>query len=87
MVYVDDYNAPYRKMIMCHMIADSTEELLAMADTIGVQRKWIQEAGSRREHFDICLSKKALAIKAGAKEIGCRELARMTRDREPMKNE
>jgi hypothetical protein len=35
-VYVDDMGAPYRGMIMFHMIADSSAELLAMADKIGV---------------------------------------------------
>lgn len=60
---------------MCHMVADTTEELNAMADKIGVQRKWIQYPGTRHEHYDICLSKKRLAIKYGAKEISGRELA------------
>ena len=58
---------------MCHMIADTSEELLAMADRIGVQRKWIQYPGTYREHFDIALTKRALAVKAGAKEITQRE--------------
>jgi len=53
-------------MVMCHMIADTTEELLAMADRIGVQRRWLQYPGTDREHFDISLSKKELAIKFGA---------------------
>lgn len=35
-VYVDDMGATYRGMIMFHLIADSSEELLAMADKIGV---------------------------------------------------
>ena len=65
-VYVDNYRAPFDRMMMCHMVADSTEELLSMADTIGVQRKWIQCAGTHREHFDICLSKRAKAMAAGA---------------------
>lgn len=73
-VYVDDMRAPFGRLIMCHMIADSTVELLAMADTIGVQRKWIQYQGTDREHFDIALSKRALAVKAGAREITWREL-------------
>lgn len=31
-VYIDNYNAPFGKMIMCHLVADTTEELLAMVD-------------------------------------------------------
>jgi len=86
MVYVDDFNAPYRGMLMCHMLADSTEELLEMVDKIGVQRKWIQDAGTYNEHFDICLAKKALAIKHGAKEVNRREAAkiRMSRPGHPL---
>ncbi len=68
MVYVDDMNRPYRNMIMVHMIADSTEELLEMVDTIGVPRKWIQKAGTAREHFDICLTKKKKAVAAEQKK-------------------
>ncbi|MDD2063015.1 DUF4031 domain-containing protein [Pseudomonas sp. 25571] len=68
-VYVDDMNAGYGRMKMCHMFADSTDELLAMADKIGVQRKWIQHAGTVKEHFDICLSKRAKAIGMGAVAI------------------
>ena len=77
MVYVDDARLPFGRMTMCHMVADSTAELLAMADAIGVKRKWIQSAGTHREHFDICLAKRSLAIKAGAVEITQRDLGRM----------
>lgn len=73
-VYVDDMRAPFGRLIMCHMAADSTEELLAMADTIGVARKWIQYPGTTKEHFDVCLGKRALAVKAGAIEVSAREL-------------
>lgn len=73
-VYVDNMRHPYGRMIMCHMIADTTDELLAMADTIGVARKWLQHGGTYREHFDICKSKRTLAVKAGAVEITWREL-------------
>lgn len=55
MVYIDNMNAPFGRMIMCHMIADTKEELLEMADKIGVQRKWIQEEGTWQEHFDVSL--------------------------------
>lgn len=74
MVYIDNMEAPFGRMKMCHMIADSTEELLAMADKIGVQRKWIQYPGTKKEHFDICLSKKAKAITFGAKAITMRQI-------------
>lgn len=80
-VYVDDMRAPFGRLIMCHMIADSRDELLAMCDTIGVQRKWIQSVGTCYEHFDIALSKRALAVAAGAQEITKRELALKCRER------
>ncbi|MCA7086092.1 DUF4031 domain-containing protein [Cupriavidus sp. DB3] len=74
-VYVDDMGAPYGRMVMCHMLADSTTELLAMADKIGVARKWLQKAGTVHEHFDICQSKRARAVKHGAIEIDRQQLA------------
>ena len=80
MTYVDDMRAPFGRMLMCHMFADTTGELLAMADRIGVPRRWIQKAGQYDEHFDICLSKRKLAISAGAREIEYgRELAMLLR--------
>lgn len=75
-VYVDDMKAPYRGMLMCHMSADTTAELLAMADRIKVARKWIQAGGTHREHFDICQAKRALAVSFGAEEVTQREMAR-----------
>lgn len=80
-VYVDDMYADFGRMKMCHMIADSSAELLAMADRIGVARKWIQYPDGSREHFDICLAKKKLAMAAGAQEITWKELAHMTFER------
>lgn len=80
-VYVDDMKAPYRGMLMCHLLADSTEELLAMVDRIGVQRRWIQKAGTPKEHFDICMAKRALAVAAGAREITWREAGQIVQQR------
>ncbi len=65
-VYVDDERMKLGRMLMCHMLADTTEELLEMADKIGVQRKWIQYPGTPKEHFDICLSKRGKALELGA---------------------
>jgi len=76
-VYVDDMNAKFGRMVMCHMVADSTEELNQMADAIGVARRWIQSPGTHREHYDVCLEKRALAVKHGAKELTWRELGKM----------
>lgn len=75
MVYIDNFEAAYGRMKMCHMVADTTEELLAMVDKIGVKRKWIQYPGTYNEHFDICLAKKKLALAAGAIEISARDYA------------
>lgn len=80
-VYVDDMKARFGRMTMCHMIADSTTELLAMARIIGVNAKWIQDQGSYREHFDVCMSKRKLAVAAGAKEITRVELVRKLKQR------
>lgn len=81
MVYVDTAKHPFGRMMMCHMMADTTEELLKMADIIGVQRKWIQKQGTVYEHFDIAKSKRDLAIAAGAKEVDSRELGLLIRKR------
>jgi len=75
MVYVDDMKAEYhskrlnRKLIMCHMIADTEEELRIMAGRIGVARRWYQG-----DHYDICQSKRVLAVQYGAKEVSQRQL-------------
>lgn len=66
-VYVDKSIYPYRGMIMCHMLADSVEELHQMADTIGIKRKWFQK--TETPHYDICKTKRRLAIQYGAIEI------------------
>lgn len=75
-VYVDSAFLPYRRMKMCHMLADSLDELHAMADRIGVARRHFQ-LDSSAPHYDICKSKRALAVKFGAIEIDRRKLAGM----------
>jgi hypothetical protein len=80
-VYVDDMGARFGRMIMYHMLADTTTELLAMADRIGVDRQWLQKPGTYSEHFDIAKGKRELAVAAGAVEVTRSELGRILRTR------
>jgi hypothetical protein len=85
-VYVDDMKAKFGRMVMCHMIADTDAELHAMADKIGVSRRWHQKPPkASSSHYDIALSKRALAVAAGAKEITWADASLMTllRRRDP----
>lgn len=81
-VYVDDMQARFGRMNMCHMIADSNEELLAMADQIGVARRWLQKPGTWQEHFHIAMTKRRLAVEASAVEVSRMQLGRILWDRE-----
>ena len=84
-VYVDDmHRSPMGRlgrMKMSHMLADTTEELLAMADKIGLARRWMQNPGTASEHFDVSKSVRAMAVAAGAKEITMREAAQIMMQR------
>jgi len=73
-VYVDNMQMPYGRMKMCHMIADSADELHAMAVKLGV-RRWFQ-ANASWPHYDISLSKRAQAIRLGAVLLDRREFAK-----------
>ena len=89
-VYVDDSMIPLtrkhprfgeRVLKMSHMVADSTEELLSMAEAIGIDQKWIQSAGTYREHFDVCATKRKKAIELGAEQVSKKKLASIIRAR------
>ena len=80
-VYVDNMFARLGRMRMSHMIADTTDELLDMAERVGVDVKHIQHQGTYKEHFDICKSKRTLAILEGAIPLPIRELGLKLRAR------
>ena len=62
------------------MIADTPDELHAMADKIGVARKWFQCMASF-PHYDIAQSKRALAVQYGAVELQSRmDMGRKMKD-------
>jgi Protein of unknown function (DUF4031) len=68
-VYVDAAIYGYGRMVMCHMIADTPDELHAMAGRIGVARKWFQQPPKASFwHYDIAKSKRTEAVAAGAVE-------------------
>ena len=68
-VYVDAAIYGLGRMVMCHMIADTPAELHAMADRIGLNRRWFQRPPKASFwHYDIAKSKRALAVAAGAIE-------------------
>ena len=69
-VYDDMYRYPigrFGRMKMSHLVADTTDELLAMVDRIGLDRRWIQKPGTPDEHFDLSMSMRKRAIAAGAR--------------------
>lgn len=84
-VYVDDMFrselGKFGRMKMSHMMADSQDELLEMADQIGVSRRWLQNRGQgrHREHFDVSMSLRAKAVAAGAVEVTMRDLGLICR--------
>jgi hypothetical protein len=79
-VYVDSSRNEFGRMIMCHMLADTLKELHAMADKIGLQRKWYQSPDKVSfPHYDLSLTRRALAVSAGAKELTRQELSAHTK--------
>jgi hypothetical protein len=77
-VYVDQPVHRFRNVMMCHMLADSPEELHAMADRIGMARKWYQHDAST-PHYDLSKEKRAAAVAAGAVEVNRRDLVAVIR--------
>lgn len=71
-VYVGRMRYKYRLMVMSHMMADSLGELHDMADLIGIDRRHFQDGD--RPRYDVCQSKKKLALKNGAVEVDDRKL-------------
>jgi hypothetical protein len=74
-VYVDPIreHPPFHdgNTLWCHMIADTEEELHAMAERIGMRREWYQG-----DHYDLRPAGRALALQYGAQEMSMRAMAR-----------
>lgn len=66
-VYVDDVRLRFGRMVMCHMWADTEDELHAFAAKLGLKRSWFQQPPKASwKHYDISLSVKASALRLGA---------------------
>ena len=81
-VYVDDmYLSPagqFGRMKMSHLLADTDEELHAMADKIGVARRWWQSPEKTSgSHYDIAKAKRSQALAWGAIAITWRQAGAM----------
>lgn len=86
-VYVGNLEWPFRNTVLFHMVADTNEELHSMADKIGINRKWFQTGASHGiNHYDICKSKKVLALQNGAVEMSDREIIKRFHVREKLFN-
>lgn len=73
MIYVDmliayGKSATWKYDESCHLFADTQEELHTFAQKIGLKREWFQDH-DLLAHYDLTKSKRAQAVKAGAKEV------------------
>lgn len=68
-VYVDNYPGKFKGRIWNHLVADTTEELISFAVSIGLKSEWLQNAGKYHEHFDVFPNMRVKALAAGAVPI------------------
>lgn len=78
-VYVDnlrDYG--WRHGPSCHLIADSVDELIEFAVSIGLRAEWFQAKST--PHFDLTAEGRELAVRHGAIELDQRGLIKKLRE-------
>jgi hypothetical protein len=74
-ILVDDPLWHWRDRRWCHLVSDTDlEELHAFAQAIGIRR-----AAFQGDHYDVPEEYRSLAVRAGATEVGSRELLRRLR--------
>ena len=81
MLYVDHMRHPFGRMLMNHLMADTQAELEQAIIDLGLPPGIIQHRGEPKEHLDVSESKRALALRLGAKPITGRELVEIVRRR------
>lgn len=62
----------------CHLMAedDNIPALVAFAQKLGLRSQWLQGVSAGHPHFDLVPSKRAMAVKLGAKEVNIMEWMR-----------
>jgi hypothetical protein len=82
--YVDSVReypaAQLRHSRFCHLLADTREELHAMADALGVPRRYFQDH-PWRWHHDLPEPLRARALELGAQEVTWHEVAALLKRR------
>ncbi|MDI1288481.1 MAG: DUF4031 domain-containing protein [bacterium] len=74
-ILVDECNWPWRNLLWCHMVSDtSLDELHAFARWIG-----IPERGFQGDHYDIPEEARAVAVAEGALEVSSRDVVEALR--------
>lgn len=77
-VYVDNERNDFRGMKMCHLVADTLDELHEFADKLHLRREWFQP-DVNMPHYDISQGKRRLAVNYGAIEVNRMQLVEMIR--------
>lgn len=73
-------NAGLRFTRFCHLLADTPDELHAMADQLGIPRRFYQDH-PWRWHHDLPAHLRERAVELGAKELTVREVGGLLRAR------
>ena len=84
-VYVDSEHIHWRGRTWCHLVADSTGELHAFAQRLGLKAQWFQSR-SVYPHYDVTSSMQQRALCLGARLADRRtivECGRRMRDQVP----
>jgi hypothetical protein len=82
MIYVDPLlqckpSAKWPYSQSCHLTGDEPDELHAFAKRLGLRQEWYQDShpNTKLHHYDLTASKRALAVRLGAKELSRQEVA------------